>query len=545
MHMTFAIEKSELLHTIPARSNARFKQESRNTALAYTSANDQLVTLAPTPSIRYLGVILDKSLTFSTHAKTAASNGLQALGSLSALRKRSWGIPSRIAHHVTFAAILPKMLWASPTWWNGKPGVIDPLNLVYNTIARWITGLPSNTRTTKLLQAAHLPPLNLYLDYLSSRYAVRTLFLPENHILTITPQPITNNLSQNTPGRHILLDKIKHLITLPLENRKLPTYGNIEEFTPFIIIKSADAKKTHAEWVRTLPLNVILAYSDGSKMPKGGTGSGWAIYQKGVQELQLLVEGCCCLGQRAEVYDAELHAIEEALQAIINLQLPPDPPRTIYILTDNQAAIQCLVDNSQNSQYARNAIHGKNQLDHPGWLTQAIWVPSHTDIEGNEKADKLAKLGTTLAQNCQHATTTKTWMLRETRKIFFDSWTKALPNAYPPSFTYPTSLSNMKWKTSKALAGLQCGRTPCDPYPNAPNTVICRCEGDTLSSKHLITSCPIFKPQRHKWLDKCNGLPSDEGFLFNLKNVDSIVKFMAATGIGYQADPSRPASINN
>ena len=71
-------------------------------------------------------------------------------------------------------AILPAMFWASPAaWWAGTPMVSTTVKTTYNATARWITGLPLNTRVTNLLTLANLPPREDYLDYLSIRYAIR------------------------------------------------------------------------------------------------------------------------------------------------------------------------------------------------------------------------------------------------------------------------------------------------------------------------------------------------------------------------------------
>jgi hypothetical protein len=59
-------------------------------------------------------------------------------------------------------AVLPAMLWGSPTWWNKTPSVLDPLSKAYNKMARWITGLPITTKTENLLTCAHLPLLDAY-----------------------------------------------------------------------------------------------------------------------------------------------------------------------------------------------------------------------------------------------------------------------------------------------------------------------------------------------------------------------------------------------
>ena len=74
------------------------------------------------------------------------------------------------------------------------------LKVTYNVVARWITGLPLNTRTTNLITLAQLPPMEAYLDYLSLQYAIRLHFLPANHALG--PPCGQPNTDASIPGLH-------------------------------------------------------------------------------------------------------------------------------------------------------------------------------------------------------------------------------------------------------------------------------------------------------------------------------------------------------
>jgi hypothetical protein len=152
--------------------------------------------------------IIDESLNFSVHVRHATSKGMQSLGRLRFLRHGNQGIPAYIARHLTMAAILPRMLWASPVWWLGNPSTLNPLTVAYNRCARWITGLPSSTDSTMLLICAHLQPLHRYLNYLSRRYAIRNLFLLTTHVLY---HRIPMSIGEDTmPG-------IRRIETLPME----------------------------------------------------------------------------------------------------------------------------------------------------------------------------------------------------------------------------------------------------------------------------------------------------------------------------------------
>jgi len=140
----------------------------------------------------------------------AAARGYKILGSLSFLRYRSRGILAHIAHHLAMTAILPAMFGASPAWCTDTPVASAMLSVTYNAVARWITGLPLNTRTTNLITLAHLPPMAAYLDFLSLRYAIRLHFLPTDHALS--PPPSQPNTHSNLPGLHHLYNLSKHLV---------------------------------------------------------------------------------------------------------------------------------------------------------------------------------------------------------------------------------------------------------------------------------------------------------------------------------------------
>jgi hypothetical protein len=159
LQLSLAPGKSEFILGLPATSKYRNHPEQIPPAQRLTT---ELTVagrvIAPTSTVKYLGVTIDDALGFRAHAAKAASKGLQALGSMGFLRGNSWSIPAYIAHHLVFAAILPQMLWALPVWWNGKNSVLEPIRMAYHAAARWITGLPMSTSIAKLLTIAQLPP---------------------------------------------------------------------------------------------------------------------------------------------------------------------------------------------------------------------------------------------------------------------------------------------------------------------------------------------------------------------------------------------------
>jgi hypothetical protein len=154
--LTFVLPKTELLYCLPLTSKDKNKSLASHPPLRVLDSN--ILTQC---HLKNLGVYIDKSLTFTYHMTMAAVRGNKILRSLAFLRQQSCGIPAHIAHHLALTAILPVMFWASPVWWTGTPTVAATLKTTYNAVARWITGLPLNTKTTNLIILTHLPPMEI------------------------------------------------------------------------------------------------------------------------------------------------------------------------------------------------------------------------------------------------------------------------------------------------------------------------------------------------------------------------------------------------
>jgi ribonuclease HI len=288
-----------------------------------------------------------------------------------------------------------------------QSNILSPLAVAYHSAARWATGLPPSTRISNLLTCAHLPPVHVYLDYLSTRFAIRLLFLPAGH--SLAGIPTTPNCPTIAPGTSRLRDLVKHLVAGKLENRSAtPATFSIQSAPPVHTSKSDQSHIQHQDWTSSLPIGTILLYTDGSKLDSGQVGCGATTYEITNHGLQHLQSHYCNRGTRCEVFDAEFHAIHEGLHLVPTS--PTTSNTTIYICIDNQAAIQMLVYNQQNQQYARETLNIAETLTNNGWNLSTVWTPSHTNIPGNEYADTLAKTGAQSLIACPSTITSAAWL---------------------------------------------------------------------------------------------------------------------------------------
>jgi ribonuclease HI len=536
LKLSLAPGKSEFILGLPATSKYRNHTEKVPPAQRLTAELTVVGrVVAPSPAVRSLGVTIDDALTFRTHAARAASNGLQVLGSMGFLRRSKWSIPAYIAHHLVFTAMLPKMMWASPIWWNGKNGVIEPVRMTYHAAARWITGLPMSTSIGKLLTVAQLPPLVAYLDYLTLRYAIRLRFLPADHVLAPNAAYSGTAARADYPSR-LRMSTLIHALAPSgaVEDRFCQVDGAIPSARSPHPDKETDPTGIHNKWITTLPDLTMLLYTDGSKFEDGRTGGGWVAYCVGDRVARKVASGRCHLGSRAEVYDAELHAIQEALTALRDSI--DTTPGMAYVCVDNQSALDTVVSDASATEFSRAAVPVAADLSRSEWTIQGIWTPAHVGITGNEAAHAEAKSGAAAtASPCKNARATKTWMLAESKRQLRLRWTQELSDARP-GLRFPAHLRGYQWADTRALWRLYCRRTPTDWNPARGPVAAepCPCGDGFLSGGHAFIECRLFRRACKRMLTTSPGRLS-RAYVLDPKHTQAVITFLQTTGLGYRA----------
>ena len=156
-----------------------------------------------------------------------------------------------------------------------------------------------------------------------------------------------------------------------------------------------DESKAHLKEYNILrqdPDNII-AYTDGSMMDKA-VGAGLTI----CNGLPVVEEESIPTGPESEVYDSELIGIGRAAEICTNHILRDDLiNKRVIIFTDNQAALHRLTSLRTGPGQSTAILIAQlaDQLHHQQSTLTVQWVPGHTDIPGNERADALAKAATT------------------------------------------------------------------------------------------------------------------------------------------------------
>lgn len=128
---------------------------------------------APIPwldTVRYLGLYLDRTLTWGPQVARAASNAQLAFRPVRPLLSHRCAVPQDLRMRLWRAIILPVLTYGAVVWAHMSPSVYRPLTSVYNRHLRWVLGYPITTPVKHLCTLAGLPSLRTLVAKLATAF---------------------------------------------------------------------------------------------------------------------------------------------------------------------------------------------------------------------------------------------------------------------------------------------------------------------------------------------------------------------------------------
>ena len=130
-------------------------------------------------------------------------------------------------------------------------------------------------------------------------------------------------------------------------------------------------------------------FTDGSRL-HDRTGTGYIIYE----DANEYDTGLFSLSPYSTVFQAELVTILLSVRHVLR-EAWSLCPRFVKIFSDSRSALAALNARRSSCRTVRDTIDALNALADICHTVRLVWVPSHSGIRGNERADSLAKLGAT------------------------------------------------------------------------------------------------------------------------------------------------------
>ena len=320
--------------------------------------------LAVSRCVKYLGVYLDSRLTWNMHISEKIRKAKVAIHQCRRVCGLRWGFSPRSMYWVYTMMIRPIITYASVVWWHkaAQKVVGGHLERVQRLACMAITGAFRTTPTTAMEMLLGLLPLELFVKKIAVNSALRMV------------REGTWHQTGSIYGHRRVLGLVKSIEELDMPMDEIKKVGVRERYHKTFIENG------------TLPemgSDRILIFTDGSLM-EDGAGAG--IYS---EELNLSCQ--LSLGKFTSVYQAEMLALIHALD---HLEVSMVGGRKILVALDNQAVIRSMKRTKMSTSLAFECVHRLNRIASRNEVT-LVWVRGHSGIDGNERADNLAKRGST------------------------------------------------------------------------------------------------------------------------------------------------------
>ena len=493
------------------------------------------------PKAKFLGMMLDQRLYFGDHIEYTRQKCLKSLNLLKCLSKSHWGADRQTLLQIYRATTRSQIDYGCQVYASAPNRFLKRLDSIHHLAIRLCTGAFRSSPINSLLTEAFEPPLQSRRHQLIMQHFIRQKRLPNSpstlksdlyfndsrynelphsipfgtmtkgildlynlNIPQIIPQLMPSEPPWNMPGNNLCQFK------LPKRKIDYPTY----------VVKNMF--KNHQQIFHSDSWHV---FTDGSKTEEG---TGFGVYSS---EESLSVR----ILRSASVYTAELLAIFFALDRIESSN-----KTNITIFSDSLSSLQAI-----NNILCSHPIVSKIQsyivkLKQNGKSIKFCWIPSHVGLDGNEKADELAKLATTnedvVCRAIPH--TDYNPVIKKKIKVRLENnW----QNISPDSNKLRTIKSSIRpWNS-------------CFPNKRRLEVVLCRlrighthlthshlmsgqadsdcptCDETRLTVQHILCECPAYDQERRRHFNSTN--PNIERLLGENSNLSNLFNFLHSTGI--------------
>ena len=438
-------------------------------------------------SIKYLGVVMDKELRWGLHQATVIEKAKRAIMVCSRMAKGSWGCKPKIMLWMYNMMVKPIITYGAVVWSERTKlccGKKD-LEKIQRLACLCITGAMRTCPTAGMEALLGLAPLHRVVCQRATESKLRI------HVQRHATQ------TRLTWADQAAITKSNGLTDMPSDNmlRKWSTKKNFK-------IHSSNKASFTSEADYNIKTRAVKWYTDGSRT-SDGTGAGLTGPQQSIS---------ISMGHYPGIFQAELLAIDKCAQ--INLDRGYENV-DIAIMSDSQAALKALEGTQIRSKLVwecltkLNDLGSKNRVD-------LYWIPGHTGIIGNEKADELAKQGATtpltgpepfcgislndLKQESRRRD--RISMCREWAKLPGLKHSKITMGGYNPKRT--TELMLLNRDKVRVVTGFLTGHCRLGKHLRQLGIAeegVCRFCGDGAETPiHLLQDCVAIIPQRWKHL---------------------------------------------
>lgn len=483
-------------------------------------------------SARYLGVILDSSLSFREHAEKAITKGLRYVSLISRFSRSNKGMRARHIRRLYVSVAIPKMTYASDVWFTpitsrpngtieGSRGFAKRLGKVQRVAALKITGTLRSSPNDLLDLHADLWPVKLLMDKAGYRAILRMCTLDDsNPISSIVRTSARRPVAHHPSPIHRLL--VAYKLDPRLVEKMPPFSQNTKWSSPVTTLVEKSRNAAIARDSAAQAEYDTHIYTDGSS-DDSGVGAAAVLLRPGQEPKRLTFH----LGppDNHTVFEAE------AVGLLLGIHLASQEPdvRKVRLGLDNMAVISasrwCKPRPGHHIiRKAHDALEIMMQRarDNDTPISfHAEWTPGHCGVHGNELADQAAKaaaqglsspddalpeilreplpLSASALRRQYNDVLGHRWLIEWTTSVRFSRMSAVDPHMSPRAIR--RLLHDRPRHETSLITQLRIGHVPLNKHLHrigkydSPTCSACERRPETV--RHFLLECPSFS--HHRW----------------------------------------------
>lgn len=454
---------------------------------------------------KFLGVVFDRKLTFTSHVRSIRKKGLKALNILKILSHKSWGA-DKVTMLTVYRSVVRSILdYGCVAYGSARESTLKMLDTVHHAGIRLSLGAFRTSPIESLYVESGEPSLDARRKYLTILHVLRMQAYPENP---------SYHCLQTSSYSTLFSKKLSIVPPLSIRSKSVLEEYDLGKYRKQVM----DAGSDPAPWEWRAPVcdTTLKRREKKNTSPhvlqqefealREGFGCHEALFTDGTKSSRGV--GCAVISDSrlikmrlpdaASIFTAELYAIKFALEHINHKSV-----RSSVIYTDSLSSLQAISALTTKNPLVKQIRCLITTLRKRNLVVKLAWVPSHVGIKGNELADQAAAeslLNDICKKKIPHQDLKPLVkkMFKSKWQFFWDTQTQNKLHLVQPHIEQTQVPSHNNRFHGVIQARLRLGHTYLthgfllrgeDP----PECVACGCQ---MTVVHLLLECPEFQQQR-------------------------------------------------